>query len=322
MICCVISAYKARASVCVVVRKALAFVDIAIVIDDACPEHSGDAVQAEFASDERVIVLRHAENGGVGRATKTGFAKALELEASIVIKIDGDDQMDVSYIPGIVEIFERDPALAFVKGNRFYRAQVLNSMPRIRLIGNSMLSLLVKFSSGYWNLLDPTNGYIAFRCAALRELDWQSFANSYFFEISVICSLGLQQAQVAEVEMTANYGNENSSLSILKVLREFPPKLFGLYIRRILMQYFIFDVNLGTLNLLFGSVALVLGVALGCYEFAQTVTTHVARSAGTIMLAALPILMGFQLLLNALMYDVQFGPKSARYGPGRRTPLR
>jgi glycosyltransferase involved in cell wall biosynthesis len=312
MICAVIPTYKAAGTVCGVVLKLLPLVDTVIVVDDACPEGSAESVQAAFPLDARVIVLRHAKNGGVGRATKTGIAKALELGASVVFKIDADDQMDVAYIPGIVELFERDPGLAFVKGNRFYRAQVLRQMPVVRLIGNAVLSLWVKFSSGYWNLLDPTNGYMAFNASVLGELDWTSFADSYFFEISVLCALGLRQAHIAEVEMATIYGSERSSLSIRRVIVEFPFRLLAIFMRRVLLQYFVFDVNVGTLNLVMGTLLVLAGAAFGSYEWVETATTGISRSAGTIMLAALPVLMGFQLLLNALMYDVQFGSKSVR----------
>lgn len=312
MVCAVIPAYKARSTVCGVVHKVLSHVDVVIVVDDGCPEGSAEIVEASFPMEPRVIVLRHPKNGGVGRAVKTGLAKALELNAAVVFKIDADDQMDVAYIPGIVELFEREPGLAFVKGNRFYRAQVLRRMPLVRLIGNSILSLWVKFSSGYWNLLDPTNGYLAFNASVLGELDWTAFADSYFFEISVLCALGLRHAPIAEVEMATIYNNERSSLSIRRVALEFPLRLAAIFLRRILLQYFVFDVNVGTLNLVMGTLLVLAGATFGAYEWAETAASGVSRSAGTIMLAALPVLMGFQLLLNALMYDVQFGSKSVR----------
>jgi glycosyltransferase involved in cell wall biosynthesis len=269
-------------------------------------------VLAEFGASGRVVVLKLAQNGGVGKAVKAGFERALDLNAEFIVKLDADGQMDPANIPGMIAVLTEDRSVAYVKGNRFFRADVMRKMPRIRLIGNSILSLLVKFSSGYWNILDPTNGYFAFNAKALRRLEWRLFADRYYFEISILCTLGLHRAPIAEVEMAAIYAGEQSSLSIARVLWDFPRRLLAQFLQRVLLQYFIFDVNLGTLYLLFGFLLALAGVVLGAYEWAETIATQVPRATGSVMLVVVMLLIGFQLLLNALMYDVQFGPKSVR----------
>ena len=202
MICCVIPAYRARAAVCEVVRSALDHVDLVLVVDDACTEGTGDLVSETFASRSAAFrVIRRERNGGVGAAMKSGLAACEELEADVIVKIDADGQMDPTFIPAIARCFRDDPALAYVKGNRFVNASVLRRMPKVRLFGNAALSLLVKFASGYWNVLDPTNGYVAFNGRMLSHIGWQSFADSYFFEISVLGELGLRQAPIGELEM-------------------------------------------------------------------------------------------------------------------------
>jgi glycosyltransferase involved in cell wall biosynthesis len=310
VIACVIPAYRAAATVCDVVRDVLQYCDAVVVVDDACPEHSGDRVAAEFAHEPAVHVVRHERNGGVGRAMKSGFAECLRLGASVIIKTDADGQMDAGYIPRFIELFEADPDLIYIKGNRFANVAVLSRMPRLRLFGNAVLSLLVKFSSGYWNLLDPTNGYVAFNGLALAEMELERFADSYFFEISVLCELGLKNAHIAELEMTTIYGNEQSSLSIRKVALEFPPRLLALFLRRILLRYFVFDVNLGTLYLVFGTLLTLVAGVLGVYEWVQSARLGIPRPTGTIMLVVVTALIGVQLFLNALMYDVQYAPRS------------
>jgi glycosyltransferase involved in cell wall biosynthesis len=312
MVCCIIPTYKARATICDVVRKALRYTDAVVVVDDACPEGSAEAVVAAFRGHPSVHVIRRAKNGGVGAATKTGIEKALELDADVIVKVDADGQMDVTYIPSIVELFAKDQNLAFVKGNRFFDPRVLSKMPAIRLFGNSWLSLFTKFASGYWNILDPTNGYIAFSGQLLPAVNWRNFADCYFFEISILCELGLKRANIAEMEMTTIYGEESSSLSIPRTLLSFPPKLFTFFVRRLLLQYFIFDINLGSIYILLGFLLCGFGGGLAAFEWVQSLLTHLPRTTGTVMLAVLPFLMGFQLVLNALLYDVQFGPKSSR----------
>lgn len=311
-VCCVVPAYRARETICDVVRGALRYADAVVVVDDGCPEGSGDAVNAAFRGHPSVCVIEREKNGGVGAATKTGLEKALELGADVIVKIDADGQMDVSYIPSIVELFESEPNLAYVKGNRFFDPRVLSRMPAIRLFGNSCLSLLAKFASGYWNILDPTNGYLAFSGRLLPAVRWRTFADCYFFEISALCEFGLKRATIAEMEMDTIYGQELSSLSISRTLFAFPPKLARLFLRRLLLQYFIFDINLGSLYILLGLALLAFGTGFAIFEWIQSAITNIPRTTGTVMLAVLPFLMGFQLVLNALLYDVQFAAKSTR----------
>jgi glycosyltransferase involved in cell wall biosynthesis len=243
---------------------------------------------------------------------KTGIEKALGLEADIIVKLDADGQMDPSYIPGMVQLFEGDPTLAYVKGNRFFDSDVLSRMPMIRLFGNSCLSLMAKFASGYWNILDPTNGYLAFSGRLLPAVGWQRFADCYFFEISALCEFGLKRATIAEMAMETIYGQEPSSLSISRTLFRFPPRLAWLFLRRLVLQYYLFDVNLGSIYILLGLALSGFGGGLAAFEWVQSALSGVPRTTGTVMLAVLPFLMGFQLLLNALLFDVQFGAKSSR----------
>ena len=315
MICCIIPTYKARDTVCTVVRNAARHADLIIVVDDACPQHSGTLVEQEFSGNDAVIVITHQFNRGVGGAVKSGISEALNVGATIVIKLDADDQMDTDYIPVFADILSEHASLEFLKGNRFIDINVMKAMPRVRLFGNSVLSLLVKFSSGYWNIIDPTNGYFAFRASKLRLLPWRDLSERYFFETHILCMLGIRSAKIGEVEMPPVYGNEVSSLSIGKVLIDFPPRLIRQWLKRILYQYFVYDVNLGSLYLLVGSALAAGGVSFGAYEWIESIITHVPRTTGTVMLAVLLFLMGFQLLLNALMYDVQFGAKSVKIVP-------
>lgn len=315
MICCVIPTYRAAASICTVVRNALAYADVVVVVDDHCPQRSGELVTEHFKDQPSVVVVMHKANRGVGGATKTGIGRALELGADIIVKLDADNQMDARYIPSIVEAFEADPALEFIKGNRFIDINLLTTMPKRRLIGNSVLSLLLKCSSGYWNLIDPTNGYLAFRASELRRLPWRDLSERYFFEPHVLCMLGMRKARIAEMEMPAIYGDETSSLSLIKVIVDFPPKMLKLYLKRVLFQYFIYDVNIGSLYLLLGLLLSAGGILFGAYEWVESITTGVPRTTGTVMLAVLPVLMGFQFLLNALMHDVQFSVKTVKLMP-------
>jgi len=299
----VIPTYRASRTIERVVSAALVFVDEIIVVDDACPENSAALVAG---IDPRVEVLHHPKNLGVGGATKTGFRRALERSADFVVKIDADDQMDAMHIPDLIRALIAAPDLALVKGDRFVDPATLRTMPRLRLIGNSGLTFLVKIASGYWTLVDPTNGYFAMRAEDLERLDLGALDDRYFFEIDLLCALGRQKAPIAELEIPAIYRGEPSSLSIRHSLRTFPFRLADRFLRRLLVNYLISEINVGSLCALVGLPMLLIAVIFGGAEWAKSAATGIPRPTGTIILALLLFMIGFQLTLAAVIYDVQF----------------
>lgn len=304
----VIPAYRASLTIERVVRRALEVADFVVVVDDACPERSGSLI----VPDERIRVLKHERNRGVGGATKTGFAEAILLGADYIVKLDADDQMDTSYVPFMIEVLERNAEIELVKGNRFSDPATLRTMPTARLIGNAALTLMVKFTSGYWTLVDPTNGYFIVRTSALRQTDVSKLADRYFFEIDMLSAFGLRRCVIAELEMPAIYAGERSSLSIPAVLATFPPRLFKRFIRRMLVNYLIVEINVGSLCGLIGLPLLLFGAAFGAHEWYVSVSSHIPRPTGTIVLSLLLFMTGFQLTLQALLYDVQFATRTAK----------
>ena len=314
----VIPAYRARATLRRVVERTLEVVDLVVGVDDACPEASAEVVRSFGA---RVTVCVHSKNRGVGGAMKTGIAQALRMGAAYVVKLDADDQMDPSYVPRMIELLERYPEIDMVKGNRFTDAATVRTMPIARLIGNAGLTFLVKFSSGYWSLVDPTNGYVAIRASALDSAELSKLAERYFFETDLLCLFGLRRRIIAEMEMPAIYGDERSSLSISRALIGFPPRLFARFVRRIAFNYFITEINLGSVCAALGFPLLAIALVFGGHEWAISRESGVPRPTGTIILALLLFMIGFQLSLQALLYDVQFSIRTIKVR-GRRSATR
>ena len=320
----VIPAFRAADTLARVVERALAVVDYVIVVEDACPEHCSDSVE-HLRDSGRLEVIRRPVNGGVGAATKTGIDEALRRGAEIIVKIDADDQMDTRYVPLMVDFLRKQPDVDLVKGNRFADANTLRKMPITRLIGNAGLTFLVKVSSGYWTIVDPTNGFIAVRAKALRSLNIAALANRYFFEIDLLCALGLGRRTIAEMEMPAIYGNEKSSLSIPQALFTFPGRLFQRFLQRLVVNYLIVEINFGSICALIGIPLLLAAILFGSYQWNVSYISGQPRATGTVMLALLLFITGFQLSLQALFYDVQFAPRTLKVRPrswGARFPLR
>jgi glycosyltransferase involved in cell wall biosynthesis len=287
-------------------------VEAIYVVDDACPQRSGDFVEAE-SRDPRVRVFRHESNQGVGGAMAHGYRVALQDGATIVVKMDGDGQMDASLMPRLIEPLLRAQA-DYSKGNRMaglFRARAASRpMPLTRLLGNGLLSFAHKAASGYWNIADPANGYTAIHRAALENLPLENLERGYFFENDMLFQLNLIEAVVRDVPMPAIYGVEKSNLRIGKVLWQFPPRLVLRCARRVATKYFVHDFNVGSLEMLCGTFLLTCGALWSLYHWIWGVAQSHINTPGTVMLGALPIIMGFQLLLSALSYDVQNVPRT------------
>jgi glycosyltransferase involved in cell wall biosynthesis len=281
-------------------------VDRIYVVDDRCPESSGQHV-LDNQADPRVKVIFHAKNKGVGGATCTGYKAALEEGADIVVKLDGDGQMPPRLIPKLIKPL-LDKKADYSKGTRFHSLQSLRAMPFARKLGNSCLSFVSKAASGYWNIMDPTNGFTAINSTALAQLELDKIHERYFFESDMLFRLAIIRAVVRDVPMEAVYADEESGLQIRRVLVEFPPLYVQAFFKRLGYNYFLRDFNVASLELLVGVALLVFGVVFGAYHWIQGIQTLLYASTGTVMLAVLPIILGFQLLLNAITFDLNNVP--------------
>ena len=274
------------------------------VVDDCCPEGTADYLDS-LELDQRVRLIRHAENQGVGGATLTGIKQALEDGVEVIVKLDGDGQMDPRLVPSMVQPIEMGIA-DFCKGNRFHYVHDVRDMPAVRLIGNAGLSFITKLSTGYWNLFDPTNGLFAIHADTARRLPFHRIASRYFFESDLLFRLGMLRACVLDIPMRAVYADEESSM---QPFREIPRFLLGHsknFFKRLVYNYFLRDFNLGSVQLILGALLVPFGFIFGIINWSFE---GQPASAGTVMLAAMPVIVGVQLLLGFLNYDISNAPK-------------
>ena len=308
----VIPCYRSGELVLDVIRRIGPEVGWIFVVDDCCPIQTGQTVLAG-CPDPRVTVLFHSENQGVGGAVITGYNAAMKTEALVAVKIDGDGQMAPELIPQLCHSILSGQA-DYVKGNRFHLAGRVAEMPLLRLVGNVGLSFMTKASSGYWQLFDPTNGYTAIHTRVLAELDTDKIARRYFFESDMLFRLNLLRAVVSEMPMRAVYDGEPSSLSPMKVLLPFLKGNIRNFFKRIFYRYFVSDFSLASLELVAAIPLLAFGIIYGAEHLLANRASGEAASAGIVMASALPIIVGFQLLLSWLGYDVSTQPTRALHG--------
>jgi glycosyltransferase involved in cell wall biosynthesis len=277
------------------------------VVDDACPEGSGDHVEAE-CHDARVHVIRCERNLGVGGATMAGYQAAIAGGADIIVKLDGDGQMNPGLIPRLVRPILEGEA-DYTKGNRFFDLEGLRTMPTLRVIGNSLLSFLSKLSSGYWNIFDPTNGFTAIHALVARELPFDKLSPRYFFESDLLFRLGTLRAVVCDVPMPAIYEGEQSNLVIRKVAGEFALQHISNTAKRIFYGYYLRNFNIASIEIVLGLAFAAFGFWFGATRWIEGIELGVPTTSGTVMVAALPLLVGVQLVLAFLSYDLQNVPR-------------
>lgn len=303
----VIPCYKVTRHILDVIAAMPDVVTHIFVVDDACPDASSQYVE-QHCRDPRVKVLRNSTNLGVGGAVMHGYRRAVEDGVDVIVKVDGDGQMD----PQLISCFI-DPILSgradYTKGNRFFDLSDLQKMPPLRIFGNAALSLMSKLSTGYWDIFDPTNGYTAISGRVAAVLPFHKISNRYFFETDMLFRLGSIRAVVMDVPMHAFYGDEESGLKIGKILHEFLFKHIRNFFKRIFYVYFLRDLSAASIELVGGLTLLASGVGFGGYNW--LLASHEGRSApfGTVMLSALMIILGFQLLLAFLAYDSASVPR-------------
>ncbi|CAN5780390.1 hypothetical protein BH23GEM7_BH23GEM7_39550 [soil metagenome] len=276
-----------------------------VVVDDGSTDGTAEVLGS--VADPRLVTIRHPYNQGVGAAMASGYRAALERGAEICVKMDGDGQMAAEHLPRLIAPLLRREA-DYSKGNRFRDLEALARMPRLRLIGNGVLSFLTKLVSGYWTIFDPTNGYTAIHSSVLRRLNVLRLDRRYFFETSMLIELNIQGAVVRDVEIPARYADETSSLSVWAEVLRFPPRLLRGFARRFFWRYMIRDFNVLTLCVLAAVPLLLFGVLFGGYRWWLSAATGIPATAGTTILAALPIILGFQCLLSAVMLDMLYQP--------------
>tara|TARA_R110002049_G_scaffold25907_5_gene90516 strand:- start:2645 stop:3607 length:963 start_codon:yes stop_codon:yes gene_type:complete len=306
----VIPYYNASNEILLVISKLPEYIQYIIIVDDKSPTPlPKDDIQKLAHSKATIYFLENSINLGVGGATKRGFEEAIEIGAEIIIKVDADDQMDLSYIPDLL-----DPLIAnkcdVAKGNRFKDLKALRAMPIVRRIGNLGLSFLIKSATGYWHNFDPTNGFLAIKTKVLKKLDFSKLANRYYFETSLLSQLYFEKAAIKDIPMPAIYGQEKSNMKIWQMPFVFGARLTSTFVKRLVKEYFLYDFNIGSVYLLFGFPLFLFGLIFGISEWIYYANINTFAPTGTIMIVTLSIILGFQLILQAIQYDIINAPKA------------
>ena len=302
----VIPAYDVAGHIAQVVKGIPEFVDRIVVVNDASSDDTLEILAG--IPDPRLTVRSHAVNEGVGGAMVTGFRIALDEGAGVVVKMDGDGQMDPGQLSALLDPIVKD-GYAYCKGNRFLSEEQLRSMPKRRLIGTFVLTFLTKLVSGYWHIFDPVNGFIAIDAAMLRRLPLKRIARRYFFETDMLVQLNVFRARIKDVDIPARYGDERSSMDLAQVATTFPLYLFHRFWYRLYYRHILRDFSTVAVFWIAGLTLFSWGAVFGALTWLHSTFVGPAATTGTVMLSALPLILGFQLILQAISIEIQESPR-------------
>lgn len=304
VIAAVVPAYNESKMIGEVITTMPDYVDHIVIVDDCSPDGTSEVVRGY--NDPRVHLIRHETNKGVGGAIITAHRAAMELGADVNVVMAGDAQMDPEYLPPLLDRVTSD-GYGFAKANRFFSPESFEGMPGYRVFGNILLSFLTKLTSGYWHLFDPQNGYTAIRTTVLKRVPLDHVAQRYSFENDLLVHLNILQVSAVDVPVPAVYGEEVSSIKLRKVIPELTGMLFTGFWRRIWYRYVLWSFSPVALLLFMGLILEVFGLGVSIWMLFQIAASTVATAA-TVMLAALPLMIGTQMLISALQLDIQASP--------------
>ena len=303
----VIPAYNEEKLIGKTVNSLPEFVDHIVVVNDGSTDQTARVLKELNQHDQRLTILTNDPNQGIGASLVKGFNRALELPVDLVFVMAGDAQCDPNYLKPMVETL-LDENLDYVKANRFMHLDALTQMPTYRRIGNIIITLLTKFSTGYYSIFDSQNGYGVFRRQTLERIRFDKLGTRYEYENALLLELSLANARIKDVAVPAIYGEETSTIPFFRTVWRALEVLWNGFWRRIYLKYILLNFHPVALFLITGLSLSTIGILFGIYITAQRIFYHLPPSTGTVMLAVLPLILGIQMLLTALILDVANEP--------------
>ena len=302
----VIPAFNVAPHIVGVIKGIPDFIDEIIVVEDAGTDETARIIRG--LSEPRLTLVQHPANQGVGGAMVTGFRLAIDHGADVVVKMDGDGQMDPGFLTALLDPIVVD-GYSYAKGNRFLWEDRLREMPKIRLAGSFCLTFLLKLASGYWHVFDPVNGYVAIDAVMLRKLPLHRIARRYFFESDMLIHLNVFRASVKDVPIPALYGGERSYMRLGQVAVTFPLYLLKGFWYRIYERHVLREFSPVAVFWVLGALLLSWGTGFGAFTWMKSIWSRHVATTGTVMLSVLPFTLGFQLVLQAILIEIQEAPR-------------
>jgi glycosyltransferase involved in cell wall biosynthesis len=307
----VVPAYQEELLIATTLQGIPDCVDHIVVIDDCSPDQTSDCVQEIIAAQraarqpERIHLIRHETNEGVGGAIATGYKWCRDKEIDVAVVMAGDNQMDPNDLPDLLDPVINNRA-DYAKGNRLFTGDAWNQIPRVRYLGNSILSLLTKIASGYWHVADSQSGYTAINRKALQRIDWDQMYKRYGQPNDLLVRLNVFNFRVCDVPVQPVYNiGEKSGFRPLLIIPKLSWLLFKLFVFRMVQKYVIRDFHPLIFFYSLGLTLFPLGSLFGIYLLLYRLMVGPV-AATSALFAVFLFVSGLQSLFFAMWFDMVY----------------
>jgi len=286
-----------------------AIVDRMFVVHDGSSDDTLDRILKLQLNDKRIILINHEKNMGLGQSLIDGYVASKSMsDIDITAVMAGDNQMDPEDLPHLLDRIIDDD-FDYVKGNRLLHADVKTSMPRYRLIGNSILTILTKFATGYFFLMDPQSGYTAIKNSVLIKIPIEKMTKGYGYNADILCMLNIQGFKVTDQEIRPVYGDEKSKIKLLKYIWKSTFLLLRLFFRRLWRRYVVLDFHPLILFYLFAFFNLIFLIIPFSIRFVYMYKKYDQFPRTTLTILIFTVLMTLQSVLFAIWMDMDYNKK-------------
>lgn len=300
----VIPCYNEEKMITQTIKKIPEYIDHIIAVNDASTDNTIGILNKLKKQYSKLIIVDNKVNQGVGGALIAGYDYAIKnTKATAIGIVAGDDQFDSSYLKAMLDDFI-DQSADYVKASRFFHREAFKTMPKYRQFGNIFISLLTKFSTGYYSITDITNGCGWLRREIIEKVDFSIVEKRYDYETSMLTALSIANAKVIDHAVPAHYGNEKSTIKLIPTAWRNLKAVWKGFWRRIYYKYVLYGFHPVALFLFTGMFFLIISLLLAIFLLYVKLFAHQSPTAGSVMLAVLPFILGIQLTLTALTIDV------------------
>jgi dolichol-phosphate mannosyltransferase len=302
----ILPAYNEAGFITKTIKNVPIYVDLIVPVDDGSHDSTFAEIKRLSRTDKRIFPVHKAKNGGIGSAVKAGIPVCLQEKVDYVVLAAGDNQCDLAKISDFIHRCETEK-YDVCRGNRFLDQRTIKKMPALRQLGNSIYSFMGKFVSGYYSLFDFLSTFSAVKREVIEKIDLNNIRNDYLYDVSVWINLNIVNARVAEISIPSIYQGEKSNINYLSFITKSFPYLASAWLNRIYLKYILIMHPVG-LFYLCGTILFFFGLFFGLFVAITSIGPRTASTA-TVMLSVVPFILGFQLLLQAIVLDIQNEPK-------------
>ena len=280
------------------------YLDKIIIINDCSKDNTSEVIKEFSKKDNRIIHINHETNKGLGQSLIDGYVYSLKLDIDITVVMAGDNQMDPNDLPNLLDKIVID-GYDYAKGNRLLHKNI-DAMPRYRFLGNSLLTLLTKFATGYYFSMDPQCGYTAIKNQVLSKIPITSMTKGYGYNADILCMLNIQGFSVSDVEVKPIYDREKSKIKLWSYIPKTSYLLIKLFLRRIWQRYTILDFHPLVLFYYFSFFNILFIILPGSIRFFYLYFNYNEFPSTTFIILSMTFLVTIQSFLFGVWLDMDY----------------